>query len=803
MGVRTVIAIFAFALPVFSLIFEIAVGAMAEIYVDPIPTLWHIAAGVLLLASILSVDICLGRIREGTPPRRIAWAFFLNGYALALAGIYFLLYLPILPISVICLMFMGLGLMGFSPMACLLASAYQLRTLYAFLPEYHVMRGRMVWSTATGVALALLLAVSYAGPEYVSDEVLHMAVSNDADTRERAIRWIETLGFEDQLLAACYAPIVRGIGPNRRWDFNDLDTLSEYRELYFRLTGVPYNSVPRPNIRSTFRNRSADWWEEERQADSEVGGMAVAGRVAGLSLASSSIDGRIFRLGPDPTDPALAYLEWIIEFKNESSRQREARARIEIPHGAVASRLTLWIEGEEREAAFGARQQVLAAYQDVAVVRRCDPALLNVVGQDTLMLQCFPIQAKSTMKVKVGITTPLTVRNGTPYLRLPYVSERNFTVPPDFEHVASIESELPLESPFEALAAREIDEQRIALTGCLSETDLQELGTIAVPMTGDYNKVYTDSLGALTAELSILPHETPSGLRVFCIVLDGSKSMENAKIEWAALVEALPRDARVNAIVAGQSVEAFSEIGTAPTPELARWLESREFTGGCDPVPALLRALEWMEGMDGSVLWIHGPLPVELSSTESIHLWEKRDSASSNVRILSVQAIPGPNRALEQLGRSAMLKRVPIFGSLDETLQYAVTNQSGGDVDYAFTLGKTPTETDLHVPGNADGHVVRLAANDLALRAILGESIEQIAAATDLAVTSRVVTPLSGAVVLERTEQYERHGLDPTKNSESIPGIPEPEEWALLVLVLIALAALAIHQRRVRVMARA
>jgi hypothetical protein len=150
-----------------------------------------------------------------------------------------------------------------------------------------------------------------------------------------------------------------------------------------------------------------------------------------------------------------------------------------------------------------------------------------------------------------------------------------------------------------------------------------------------------------------------------------------------------------------------------------------------------------------------------------------------------------------------MLERVPVLGSLEETLRYAVSNLSSGDVDYAFTLA-TNTGSDVTPgPGTADGHVVRLAANDLAMRATLERNPDLTTEATNTAVASRIVTPLSGAVVLENAAQYERNGLDPTKNPESIPGVPEPEEWALLIVVFVVLAALAVHQRRGRAMARA
>ena len=81
-----------------------------------------------------------------------------------------------------------------------------------------------------------------------------------------------------------------------------------------------------------------------------LGGETVAGKVKGLSMATSQIDGFC-----NP-DSAWAYFEWTMEFRNDhESRAREARAQLQLPPGGVVSRLTLWVNGEEREAAFAGR----------------------------------------------------------------------------------------------------------------------------------------------------------------------------------------------------------------------------------------------------------------------------------------------------------------------------------------------------------------------------------------------------------------------------------------------------------------
>ncbi len=76
-----------------------------------------------------------------------------------------------------------------------------------------------------------------------------------------------------------------------------------------------------------------------------------------------------------------------------------------LPPGGVVSRLTLWVDGEEREAAYAGRAKVKKAYKKV-VERRRDPVLVTTCGKDRILVQCFPVPSNGgTMKIKVGITT--------------------------------------------------------------------------------------------------------------------------------------------------------------------------------------------------------------------------------------------------------------------------------------------------------------------------------------------------------------------------------------------------------------
>jgi hypothetical protein len=112
-------------------------------------------------------------------------------------------------------------------------------------------------------------------------------------------------------------------------------------------------------------------------------------------------------------------------FSNANPRPVEARAEIQLPPDAVISRVTLWIDGEEREAAFGGKAQVREAYQRVVRARR-DPLLVTTSGKDRVLAQCFPVPSGGEMRIRLGITMPLTASGDLAVMTLPHIVERNF-----------------------------------------------------------------------------------------------------------------------------------------------------------------------------------------------------------------------------------------------------------------------------------------------------------------------------------------------------------------------------------------
>ncbi len=54
----------------------------------------------------------------------------------------------------------------------------------------------------------------------------------------------------------------------------------------------------------------------------------------------------------------------------------------------------------------------------------------------------------------------------------------------------------------------------------------------------------------------------------------------------------------------------------------------------------------------------------------------------------------------------------------------------------------------------------------------------------EIAAKYQLVTPVSGAVVLETLEQFRQHGLEPidADSAPSVPGLPEPSTWLMFLI---------------------
>ena len=99
------------------------------------------------------------------------------------------------------------------------------------------------------------------------------------------------------------------------------------------------------------------------------------------------------------------------------------------------------------------------------------------------------------------------------------------------------------------------------------------------------------------------------------------------------------------------------------------------------------------------------------------------------------------------------------------------------------------------IVANASSHVVRLWVFDQ-IRALF--KARKIAQAVQLAAQYQLVTPVSGAVVLETAQQFKDAGLTPA-DPATVPVVPEPSTWMLL---FVGICLFGVWLRRSRVACR-
>jgi hypothetical protein len=609
--------------PLATLIIELSTHICAGTLFDPLPTWFH----VFLIASIPVANACAWswlRDENRTVPQ---WLWWLNGVAVGSGTFYSLLFLPISPFALLAILFFGFGLMPLAPLFSLICTLRLRSRLGKRQREQsNVTFKGWWWSTSAAVVLLVLFAL----PEPLTQHWMDVAGSESPEEALHAVRMLRRFGSEDTMLKQCYGRRDRWMTDiwDSRWPDSGLA-----QKTFYRVTGKAYNSVSPPFSKY---QKSARPLFDEFEFDDGLGGENVAGKVRGLSLNQSRIDGL------SQPNEGWAYLQWTMEFRNDHEwNQREARAQIQLPPGGVVSRVTLWVNGEPREAAFAGKSEVRAAYQQVAVRERRDPVLVTMCGPDRVLVQCFPIPPKGgLMKIRLGITAPLSIeQTNSAQLRMPCFTERNFKMSSGFEHSLWLETPEKVDAKFAKLTVDNTQPGKSGVRGQIKEDALSANDAIlkfeiSTAKLATLHAADPKSKGRVVRQtLETVPTKMPTRL---AIVLDGSKEMTQAFPEIAKALHGIPSVPELSIWLAKDGVQnvfnrQWRNLDTAPST-----ISALRGAGGQDDVPALLEAWEWAAAQTNSTLiWIHGAQPVLLTGVEALRQrfdWKSGPAARLEIR---------------------------------------------------------------------------------------------------------------------------------------------------------------------------
>lgn len=747
--------------PLLVVIFELLTGSLGATFFDPISR----ASQGILLTAVALVGLAGYFVRPAVWTHKGMMAA--RGAGAVVAGYWGVLCVPVMVMGTIgygfgVVMSFGIGLMALPIyLLCVVTAAAPLLLLAGFLRNRRESTSPASWWW--GIFAGLVLLVLVEGPAYLT----RYGVAQDDLTLVRRF------GSEETLLGMCYEGrnslgrktdtsgfVVNGrfLGPLARSEIRGKGDFEKRQEMYYRVTGQTLESVSQqgPGRRGS---RGVDW-------DRDLGSDGVSARLADLDLHSSRLDGHL------DAASGLGYWEWTMEFQNDSFNAQEARMQILLPNGGVVSRLTLWINGEPQEAAFSSTAKVTAAYKAIAVRERRDPVLVRWIGADRIMAQCFPVPSHGKMKIRIGVTAPF---DGSDRLFLPRLIEQNFGIPGDLETKVWVQGDLEME--LKGLEGEGAAGRWRETHGTLPALELMSKHTHVQCSPGERPALiwtedpFAEEAGKPLLRTSISVPADPEKAKIV-LVIDGSEYFS----EWAEAAD----DAIAELRKKGHEVSVVAAVREEVLEDVGR-LADLEFEGGQESVPALEKGLSKATSMGGAkLIWLHGTQPYEFRSEEGfLQLLER---GFHQVDFAVVDLAGGPNRLLEKVAR-----RLPLAGSA----RPQNPSELGGELRRLLTPPATKdewsiSENDAVPPGAIKvwDQLARWHAWQGVREASFGsENHDELA---NLAARYQLVTPVSGAVVLETQEQYRRFGLEQidASTAPAIPGVPEPSTVLLGLLSL-------------------
>ncbi len=461
-------------------------------------------------------------------------------------------------------------------------------------------------------------------------------------------------------------------------------------------------------------------------------GQGEVGQRSLIQLTESS-----FRAEVDETVSTVAW-HWKLTFAGHSQAgQAEARCKVQLPPQAVVNDAYLWVGDKKRRTLIASRGKAKLAYEKVVETQR-DPLLITTCGRDRVLVQCFPVPPGGEMSLELTLTAPLlNDSQGFAWLQLPAISERNF----------SLRAPHRLQAP--GMPAR---------VGALSLTHRPIAARLPRPPVQQWScadgKAFTQARWT----------SSPQAARPLCIVIDGSASMQPYRPVLAQALRAYRSSQPVSVLLAGDQELTLLPAGPAQPERLeeaARALLNAPLVGGQDNLAALTAA-----DPQATVLWLHAgqPQPCDASA-----LLPQADN------LLSFSCRQAPNTLAEQLN----LREVPRLGSLASDLQHQLAVLGGQAAPYArLELSRSNKAQTFH---SHSPHLNALWAHQQCQILPHPEALK-------LAQQYHLVTPDTGAVVLENEEQERQYGLLP---AGEMPIVPEPAT----VLLLSTLAAWMLWQR--------
>lgn len=755
-------------LPIAAVVTECLTRGSALMAFDPLHDFWH---WMLVLSVPAGAILALRECRRAQPCDR-GWRRIvpvLLGMGLVACAWYALLFLPVFPAAMMAILALGAGLLLLAPTFGVPAMMVLQRRFSrrGVSQEVQKRESRMMWTGAALAFLTILLTDFRGGITGLSVIRWHKSASDEARAEE--VRLLRSWGDRETLLSLCGDPELSSRTPGQ-WLANQLwrptlvtfDAMRSVETrnldgLYFAVTGELLSDAQARSAKRIIKPMRG------LMRDTNRGGTAVAGFIPGLSLNGLRTDWHV------DSASGMAWGECTITFSNTTRTAQEARCRMGLPPDGCVSRVLLWVNGEPQEAAYAGNAAVRAAYQKVAVEQRRDPVLVTQPDASSIMLQAFPVPAGGTMKMRLTFTAPVPA-DGRVWM--PVFGQRNFEIDESMPWHYWVQSDVPdISAPADLKAVPGKDGAWTILSGTGTAGNMTGTGAhftcrvAPAPVLCTTDPFVTEKKHLIRRlEPAAAPHDA------VVAVVDTSVGMETHADALAEALDGLPALQAVfmEGDTPGEIVEVKREFGKS--------LRSQSFEGGRNSAGALASAFQSVsKAANPLVIWLHGPQPA--SEAVNAALDQRTERGGVRGTLVDIPLNFAENSALSALSRCGRL----LCRSLrwDHTAAHlrALLNATAAGPAMKATW-EAVEALPAGMPQTGD-----VLARYHALETARTMSLSDTQVAASYAAAHQLVTPWSGAVVLERAADYAANGLKQAgkESVQQVPVVPEPGTGALLV----------------------
>ncbi len=474
----------------------------------------------------------------------------------------------------------------------------------------------------------------------------------------------------------------------------------------------------------------------------------------------------------------LAYTEKQITVSNRTPAsswplQEEAIYTFHLPEGSVVSALSLWIHGREEKGVVTTKEKADSAYTQIVGVERHDPSVVHWQEGNTVSVRVFPVLAGESRVFKIGVTTPLTKTAGS-------LTYENIWI--DGPDAASATETIKM-----SFGSQPKDP--------VSQASFERGGRETYTHTGtylpDWKMSFKDegvseeafSFDGTTYSLSpYRPQRSP--LDVGSVYLDVNSAW--TKADFDEVVEAVKAhpvyvyDQELVRITDGNKEELFGSLQRAQFSLFPLYVIS-------DPATALL-----VSKSGGTSPNIH-----DLEGSRFLAHTKDFLQHDNKVSFFNLGSTLTPYlKSMKELRTFRYEHGTP--EDLKTRLarhQFAATAENDEQV-VLDNAGLCITATPKTTPSLAHDHLMRLFTYNHLMQKAGAKLFADSSYTTDLtaeAAKASIVSPVSSMVVLETQKDYDRFNIRQSKNSlenaslKSKGAVPEPHEWALIILCLAGL----------------